>query len=123
MWFPESCEFDVPALIWMFGVNVCPAFVLNAPQNWASSFGTPSVSPDPPVPRSFRESYHTTARFPVVGSSEIFGRNWLFFVLSSFTRTGLLHVAPSSSEKRTKMSIFLLLLGCSSVYTRYTRPL
>src|SRR5437762_7875049 len=70
---PESCEFDVPVLIWMFLENVCPLSVLNAPQNWASSFGTPSVSPGPPVPRSFRESYHTTARFPVVGSSEIFG--------------------------------------------------
>src|SRR5712692_10358408 len=94
MAFPESCEFDVPALIWMFALNVCPPSVLNAPQNWASSLGTPSVSPGPPVPRSFRESYHTTARFPVVGSSEIFGRNWLFFVLSSFTRTGALHVPP-----------------------------
>src|SRR5260370_14235986 len=123
MAFPESCEFDVPALIWMFGVNVCPPSVLNHPQNWASSFGPPLVSPGPPAPRSFRESYHTTARFPVVGSSEIFGRNWLFVVLSSFTRSGALHVAPSSSEKRTKMSIFLLLLGCSTVYTRSTRPL
>src|SRR6266849_3963269 len=111
---PESCEFDVPALIWMFVVNVRPPSVLNAPQNWASSLGMPSVSPDPPMPRSFRQSYHTKARFPVVGSSEIFDRNWLFFVWSSFTRTGLLHVAPSSSEKRTKMSVFLLLLGCSS---------
>src|SRR6266487_3209969 len=100
MWFPESCEFDVPALIWKFG-NVSPPFVLNAPQNWASSFGTPSVSPGPPVPRSFRESYHTTASFPLFGSSEIFGRNWLFFVWSLFTRTGLLHVAPLLSEKRT----------------------
>src|SRR2546421_6535663 len=50
--FPESCEFEVPALIWMFVVNVCPPSVLNAPQNWASSFGTPSLSPGPPVPRS-----------------------------------------------------------------------
>src|SRR5260370_30458580 len=120
---PESREFDVPALIWIFLVNICPPSVLTAPQNWASSFGPPWVSQGPPAPRSFRESYHTTARFPVVGSSEIFGRNWLFVVLSSFTRTGLLHVAPSSSEKRTKMSVFLLLLGCSRVYTRYTRPL
>src|SRR3989440_8400333 len=98
---PESCEFDVPVLIWMFAVKVCPPSLLNDPQNWASSLGTPSVSPGPPVPRSFRESYHTTARFPVVGSSEIFGRNWLFFVRSSFTLTGLLHVVPSSSEWRT----------------------
>src|SRR6266516_7851652 len=98
MWFPESCEFDVPALIWMFEVNVFPPSLLNAPQNWASSFGTPSVSPGPPVPRSLRESYQTTARFPLVGSSEIFGRNWLFFVLSLFTRTGALHVAPLLSE-------------------------
>src|SRR5437867_11103642 len=98
--FCASCEFDVPALIWVLLVNVCPS-LLNAPQNWASSFGTPSVSPGPPVPRSLRESYHTTARFPLVGSSEIFGRNWLFVVLSSFTRTGPLHVEPLSSEKRT----------------------
>src|SRR5438128_657161 len=48
--FPESCEFDVPALIWLFVVNVRPPSVLNAPQNWASSFGTPSVSPGPPAP-------------------------------------------------------------------------
>src|SRR5437868_417033 len=100
MWLPESCEFDVPALIWMFEVNVCPS-LLNAPQNWASSFGSPSVSPAPPVPESFRESYQTTASFPLVGSSEIFGRNWLLVVLSSFTRTGALQVAPLSSEWRT----------------------
>src|SRR5919204_6721967 len=97
MWFPESCEFDVPALIWRFGVNVWPSLE-NAPQNWASSFGTPSVSPGPPAPRSLRESYQTTAILPVVGSSEIFGRNWLFVVASSFTRTGALQVAPPSSE-------------------------
>src|SRR5438046_191118 len=101
MAFPESCEFDVPVLILMFVVNVCPPFVMHAPQTWASSFGTPSVSPEPPEPRSFRESYQTTASFPLVGSSEIFGRNWLFVVWSSFTRTGPLHVAPASSEKRT----------------------
>src|SRR3989442_925910 len=95
-----SCEFDVPALIWMLLANVCPS-LLNAPQNWASSFGTPSVSPAPPVPRSLRASYQTTAMSPVVGSSEIFGRNWLFVVVSSLTRTGALHVAPASTEQRT----------------------
>ena len=58
MWLPESCEFDVPALIWMFEVNVCPS-PLNAPQNWASSFGSPSVSPAPPVPESFRVAAHS----------------------------------------------------------------
>ena len=60
-----------------------------------------SVSPGPPVPRSLRQSYQTTARLPVVGSSEIFGRNWLLAVLSSFTRTAPLQVAPPSSECRT----------------------
>src|ERR671923_3109178 len=100
MWFCASCEFDVPALIWRFGENVCPSLE-KAPQNWASSFGTPSVSPGPPVPRSARESYQTTAILPVVGSSEIFGRNWLFVVASSLTRTGGLQVEPVVSEYRT----------------------
>jgi len=71
------------------------------PQNWASSFRMPSASPGPPVPKSLRESYQTTARLPVVGSREIFGRNWLLAVLSSFTRTAALQVAPLSSECRT----------------------
>src|SRR5713101_239229 len=97
MWFCASLEFDVPALIWMLLVNVCPS-LLNAPQNCASSFGRPSVSPAPPLPRSLRASYQTTAICPVVGSSEILGRNWLLALLSSFTRTGVLHVAPPSSE-------------------------
>src|SRR5260370_8080833 len=107
MAFPESCEFDVPALIWMFALNVCPPSLLNAPQNWASSFGTPLVSPGPPVPRSFRESYHTTARFPVVGSSEIFGRNWLFVVRASFPRPPLPHLAPPSPTTRPQLPIWL----------------
>src|SRR4051812_23222463 len=47
-----------------------------------------------PAPRSLRLSYQTTARLPVVGSSEIFGRNWLLAVVSSFTRTAALQVAP-----------------------------
>src|SRR5258708_18863781 len=47
-----------------------------------------------------RQSYQTTARLPVVGSSEIFGRNWLLAVLSSLTRTGALQVVPLSSEDR-----------------------
>src|SRR5690242_6132310 len=98
---PESCEFEVPALIWMLGVKLCPPSVLKAPQNCASSLGTPSVSPGPPVPRSLRASYHTTASLPLVGSSEILGRNWLLVVWSSLTRTPPLHVTPLSSEERT----------------------
>src|SRR5512142_848378 len=98
MWLPETCEFDVPALIWKLGVKDKPPSVLKAPQNCASSLGIPLVSPGPPVPRSARESYQTTARLPVVWSSEILGRNWLLCVLSSLTRTPALHVAPSSSE-------------------------
>src|SRR5205085_4613567 len=101
MWLPETCEFDVPALIWIFGVKDVPPLVLKAPQTCASSLGMPSVSPAPPAPRSFRESYQTTARLPVVWSSEILGMNWLFLVLSSFTRTPALQVAPLSSEERT----------------------
>src|SRR2546430_453079 len=101
MWLPDACEFDVPALIWIFGVKDAPPLVLKAPQNCASSLGMPSVSPAPPVPRSARESYQTTARFPVVGSSEIFGRNWLVLVASSLTRAPLLQDAPSLEEKRT----------------------
>src|SRR2546421_6694904 len=92
-----SAEFDVPALTCRFE-NVLPPSLLNPAQYRASSFGTPSVSPGPPVPRSALESYHDTARFPVVGSSEIFGRNWLLLVESWLTRTGALHVAPVSSE-------------------------
>src|SRR6266536_650718 len=95
---PESCEFEVPALIWKLGVKDAPPSVLKAPQNWASSLGMPSVSPAPPVPRSARESYQTTDRFPVVWSREIFGRNWLLVVASSLTRTPLLQVAPLLSE-------------------------
>src|SRR5207249_2288246 len=61
--FCASWEFDVPALIWMFLVNVCPPSVLNAPQTCASVLGMPSVSPAPPVPRSSRASYQMTAIF------------------------------------------------------------
>src|SRR4051794_36683382 len=95
--FWASCELDVPALIWIFLVNDVPS-LLNAPKNWASLFGRPSVSPGAPRPRSLRESYQTTAILPVVGSSEIFGRNWLFTVASSLTRTGGLQVEPVVSE-------------------------
>src|SRR5712692_7074726 len=101
---PEACEFDVPALIWMFLPNVCPPSVLNAPQNWASSLAMPLGSVGPPCPRSLRQSYQTTATFPVVGSSEILERKWLFWVVSSFTRTGVLHVWPWSSEELTMIS-------------------
>src|SRR2546423_13404730 len=99
-----SAEFEVPALTRRFE-NVAPPSVENPAQYRASSFGRPSVSPAPPVPRSARESYHDATRFPVVGSSEIFGRNWLFDPTSWFTRTGELHVAPSSSEWRTYTSV------------------
>src|SRR5438477_12939269 len=98
MWLPETCEFDVPALIWIFGVKDLPPSVLKAPQTCASSLGMPSVSPAPPAPRSLRASYQLTARLPLVGSREILGRNWLLVVLSSFTRTPALQVAPLSSE-------------------------
>src|SRR6266487_2633695 len=98
---PESWELEVPPLIWMLGVKLAAPLVLNAPQNWASSFGMPLVSPGPPAPRSLRLSYQTTAMLPVVGSSEIFGRNWLLAVVSAFTRTAALQVAPLSSECRT----------------------
>src|ERR671931_593646 len=94
----DQAGFEVPALIWMLGANETPPSVLNEPQNWASSFGRPSVSPGPPAPRSLRASYQTTAMSPVVGSSAILGRNWLFAVASSFTRLGALQVAPLSSE-------------------------
>src|SRR5512141_2449093 len=97
----ESAEFEVPALIWKFGWKDWLPLVLKVPQNCASVLGRPSVSPEPPVPKSERESYQTTARFPVVGSNEIFGMNWLLTVLSSLTRTPLLQVAPLSSEWRT----------------------
>src|SRR5258708_40017033 len=101
MLFPESWELEVPALIGMLRVKLAAPLVLNAPQNWASSFGMPSVSPGPPVPRSLRQSYQTTAMSPVVGSSEIFGRNWLLVGVLSFTRTAVLHRAPPSSQRRT----------------------
>src|SRR5438093_12394192 len=97
MWLPESCEFDVPALIRKFGVNDAPS-QLNEPQTCASVFATPSVSPEPPRPRSLRESYQVTPTWPVVGSSATFGMNWLLRVVSSLTRVGPLHVAPLSSE-------------------------
>src|SRR5260370_34349485 len=66
----------------MFVVNVSPPSVLNAPQNWASSFGLPLfVSPGPPSPRSLRQSYQVTTRFPLFWSIETAALNWLFFVL------------------------------------------
>ena len=87
----------MPALIWRLGVKLVPSLE-KAPQNCASSFETPFVSPVPPVPRSLRESYQTTAIWPLVGSIAILGMNWLFVPVSSFTRTGALHVVPESSE-------------------------
>src|SRR5713226_5953106 len=97
-----SAAFEVPVLICRLGVNACPS-ALNAPQNWASVLGRPSVSP-PPVPVSLRASYQATARFPVLGSSEILGRNWLLVVASSLTRTGVLQLEPWLSEYRTSTS-------------------
>ena len=43
----------------------------------------PFVSPDPPVPRSFRASYQQAASFPVFWSMASFGLNWLFVPASS----------------------------------------
>jgi hypothetical protein len=48
----------------------------------------------------------------------MYGRNWLRVVKSSFTRTGALHVAPSSVDVRTRISVSLFSLTVSSVYTR-----
>src|SRR5258708_19777638 len=98
-------DLEVPAAILVFWVNVCPPSVLNAPQKDASSFATPSVSPGPPVPRSARASYHTTARLPLVGSSAILGKNWLLVVLSSLPRTGPLPVLPASSHYCTSLPV------------------
>src|SRR5579885_621299 len=65
----------------------------------------------------FRASCQQTAMFPERRLLAMRGRNWLFPGASSFTRIGgLLHVAPSLSEKRTKMSVSAA-VG-PSVYTR-----
>src|SRR5262249_23827426 len=96
--------------------------VENPAQYCASELRSPSVSPGPPTPRSARESYHETARLPEVGSSEIFGRNWLLRPVSWFTRTASLHVAPPVSEWRTNTLVSSLSFLFSLVYTRYTRP-
>src|SRR5712692_7642383 len=94
----ESAALDVPSLIWILPPHHTPPLVLKAPQNCASSLAILSVSPEPPAPRSRREWYQTAPRLPVVGSSEILGRNWLFTVESSLTRTPRLQVTPPSSE-------------------------
>jgi hypothetical protein len=75
----------------MFGVNEAPPSVLNEPQSCAS-FGTRRWrrSADP---RSSHASHQTTARFPVVGLSEILTRNWVLVVVSSLIQPGPLQVA------------------------------
>src|SRR5689334_12658951 len=110
-----SAAFDVPALTWTFGAHVVPASLLTVTQYWASSFGMPSVSPGPLSPRSLRASWKPTAMYPVVGSSEMCGLNWLFVPASSLTFVEDDHVAPSLSEYFTKMSVLLLSFGVSSV--------
>src|SRR5215211_7790040 len=103
---------DVPALIWTFGLNDAPAFVLIAPHSCASLFA-PSASAAP----SLRASWNDTPTLPLDWSTASFGRNWLFAPASSLTWVAALQLAPSSSEKRNVMSVSLFSSVASSVYT------
>src|SRR5262245_23876724 len=70
-----------------------------------------------------RASCQQIPTLPERGLTAILGKNWLRPGESSLTRMGgLLQVAPLSSEKRNMMSVSLLSLTTSSVYTRYRRP-
>src|SRR5216684_1973583 len=82
----------------------------------------PFVSPDPPVPRSFRASYQHAAIFPLFWSMASFGLNWLFVPVSSFNFTGVVHVDPLLSEYWNMMSVLLLSSGVSWVHIAYRRP-
>src|SRR3954467_2440947 len=90
---PPVAALFQPGWIVKFGCHVTPPSRLIEPQICASSFWMPLV-PLGTTPLSLRQSYHAAARAPVVGSTEILPRNWLRVVLSSFTRIGLLQVAP-----------------------------
>src|SRR5882672_842260 len=109
---------NVPALTWKFLEKVNPLAVGRAAtaQSCASSFTVRLVEPDP-VPRSFLASYHAKATFPLVGSTAILGRNWLNLVRSVFTLRAELQVPLSSSEKRTRTSVFAEETVDATVYT------
>src|SRR5881396_919050 len=109
---PAVSAFEVPPLTSRFAPNAAPPLVLKAQKNWAVLLAA-----------LFRASCQQTAMSPLVWSSAIRGRNWLFVVASAFTRTGALHVAPLLIDVRTRMSVSLLSSGISCVYTRYNLPL
>src|SRR6266702_3104885 len=107
-----------PALTWkLFGAKLAPPSVEKVAHIWASSLGIPSVSPEPPTPRSFRQSYQETATFPVLWSTATDGSNWLLTVMSSFSLAAALHVAPLVSENWNMMSMLSLSFGDSCVHT------
>ena len=89
----ESAAFDVPALTCAFE-NVAPPSVENAGPVLRVVVHDAVGVAGAWSPMSARESYQETARLPDVGSSEIFGRNWLLALASLLTLTGALHVAP-----------------------------
>src|SRR5579859_3784697 len=68
------------------------------------------------LPAELRASCQQTAIFPDRRLLAILGKNWLFVVASSLTRMGgLLHVAPSLSEKRNIMFVSALPTAGASV--------
>ena len=62
-----------------------------------------------------RQSYQTTPTSPVIASSAILEKNWLLEPASVLTRSGLLQLPPSLSEKRVKMFRSLLEVVGASV--------
>ena len=74
----------------MFGEKVAPPSVVTAPQYSVFWFRVGSL----------RLSSQLTNTSPVVGSTVTTGKNCEVVVASSFTLTGALQVAPSSSECR-----------------------
>ena len=85
---PESLQFDVPVLIWRFALQVSPPSVLIEAKYWKVSLPPPEL----------RVSYQVASTLPVLWSTAISGRNWVFAPPSSLIFTGVLHVAPSLSE-------------------------
>src|SRR5215813_1401173 len=90
----------------MLGRKWAPPSTLTVPHICVSVFGTPSVSPAP-LPVSLRASCQLTPTNPVVWSTASHDMNWLLVPLSSLTITGVLQLAPPSSEVITKTLVLL----------------
>ena len=90
-------------MAWKVRTHLVPAMT-----GQSDSAPAPSMALAARSPGATNASYGTPPTLPVLWSTAMLGKNWLFVPMSSLTRTGAVHVLPASSEKRTKMSALSL---------------